>query len=216
MRDIKITSIRVFLPITPPVYRISDSPPSIRILGSRFSEARYVYLNDIEVIVFAIISDGELIAQIPDLIGNNPITKVVVAGESFTAQETNLLHFDLGNTFRSLSGLQRLVQHFVKVLLQAPGSNKFNPLQGGGLLKMIGQNTINEGKSVVADVIDSVTRTKNDIISDQNKDKNIPMDERLLNVTIDNVYIADDKVSLILTLTLTNSIGSSLNTNLSL
>lgn len=216
MKDIKVTSIRTYLPVIPPVFRISDKPPAIKIVGERFLEAKYVYLNEIQVDNFAIVSNKEIIAQIPELIKNQPITKVTVAAEAFKVQEENLIYFDLGSTYRSISGIQKLVQHFVKLLLQAPGTNIFNAFQGGGLLSMIGQQTITNGRSVVADVIDSINRTKTDIISIQNKNKRIPLEERLLDVSINNIYIGEDKVSLYVNLTLTSMSGAAAPINFGL
>jgi len=213
MKDIKVISIRTNLPIALPVKKIKDNPLTLEIHGSRFNLANHVYINELEV-AFTIISNQIIVVKVPTNIKQQSISSIAVTTEIPVLNQKNLIHFEFGNAFRSLDGFQRLIQHFVKILLQAPGSNIFNKTEGGGLLSFIGQNTINNGVPITSDIMDGVIRTKNIIIARQNARQGIPLDERLLDASVDNVSFGADKTSVVLGITLRNMAGTSLSTSL--
>lgn len=215
MKDIKVISIRTSLPISFPVTKISDNPLTLEIRGSGFLRAKYVYLNDFFITTFSIISDQLITVEVPSILAQKDIKRIQVLSDSPVVNKKNALYFEMPDTIQSVEGFQRTIQHFVKLLMQTPGSNAFNINEGGGLLQIIGKNTVNEGVSVTTDVIDGINRTKEIIIAKQNKLKNIPLNERLMTVTINAVSIKN-KTDLLIELTLTNMSGTSLNASLSL
>lgn len=215
MKDVKVTTIRIDLPIAFPVRQLRDNPLTLEIRGSRFNVAKFVYINDLAIPNFTIVNNNVIIVEVPSIIKRKDISSISVVSEKAIANQKHLIHFEFGSSFRSVSGLQRLVQHFVKELLQEPGSNAFDQDAGGGLLSMIGKSTVNDGVPATSDIIDGVNRVKNNIIKRQGKRNNIPLDERLLNVSINSVKFKD-KVSIELILTLTNMAGTTIDTALSL
>lgn len=216
MKDLLVTSVRASLPIKGKVDVLSNNPIILNIYGDKFQQARFVFINDIEITTFSIITNNQLQVVVPSTITLQQIKSISVLSELFVLDKTNLIYFDLGNTVRSLTGIQKLVQQFVKLLLQSPGTNLFNKDAGGGLLNMIGKNTDGMSQPITSDIVDSVNRTKNYIIAKQSKNKRIPLDERLMDVSVNGISVGQDKVSVSVNLILTNMTGRASSALLSL
>ncbi len=188
MIDLQILTIRDLLPITNVDFASRVSPPSIIIVGSRMDQASSVFVNDAESPEFAVLSANRLIAQIPASERSSIIRKVSVIATSPAINRRSLLLFEITSSIRGISGIEKLVQAYCKQLLQSPGTDKFRPEEGGGLLKLIGRN-VSKGdtKNLQASVIGAIGRARDQVIARQNLDRRIPSDERLLSVTADSV-----------------------------
>lgn len=188
MIDIKILTIKDLLPITKVEYATKVVPLSLLITGDNMSQASTVYVNDIEVKEFAIVSKTRLLAQVPTSEKDTVLRKVAVIATTAAVNRRSLLHFEVSSTIRSISGIERLVQAFCKQLVQTPGSDKFRPEEGGGLMKIVGRNVSKgDSKNVQAAVINSISRSRDQLIARQNSDRRIPADERLLTATAEAV-----------------------------
>lgn len=188
MRDIKVLTIRDLLPIVKVEFVANFVPLSLTIIGEKMDQATTVYINDVEAPEFLVVSKNRLVAQVPGSEVRSVINKVAVVAEKPSADRSSLLHFEMAGTFRSFQGIERLVQHFCKLLLQSPGSDKFSPDEGGGLLKIVGRNVSRgDSKSLQAAVVTAVSRTRDQILSRQAKNSRIPSDERLLSATTEAV-----------------------------
>lgn len=188
MRDIKILTIRDLLPIVKVEFVANLVPLSLTIIGEKMEQATTVYINDVEAPEFLVVSKNRLVAQVPSSEVKSVINKVAVVAEKPSADRNSLLHFEMPGTFRSFQGIERLVQHFCKLLLQSPGSDKFSPNEGGGLLKIVGRNVSRgDSKSLQASVVTAVSRTRDQILSRQAKNSRIPSDERLLSASTEAV-----------------------------
>lgn len=188
MKDIKILTIRDLLPISKVNFVADLVPLSLNIIGEKMDQATTVFINDVEAPEFMVVSRNRLVAQVPDSEVKSIINKVVVIAEKPSAERSSLLHFEMAGTFRSFQGIERVLQHFCKLLLQSPGSDKFTPGEGGGLLKIVGRNVSrNDSKSLQAAVVGAVSRTRDQILSRQSSNSRIPSDERLLSVTTEAV-----------------------------
>lgn len=216
MKELSVTSVRASLPIKGKITILSKDPIILAIYGEKFQQARFVFINDIELSTFNIISNSQIQVTVPSTIPLDQIKTISVLSELFVLDKTNLIYFDLGNTIKSLTGIQKLVQQFIKLLLQSPGTNLFNKDAGGGLLSMIGKNTDGLVKPVTSDIVDAVNRTKNYIIAKQSRNKRIPLDERLMDVAVNGISVGSDKVSVSVNLLLTNMTGRSSSASLSI
>jgi len=216
MKDLLVTSVRASLPIKGKVNIVSKNPVILNVYGDKFQQARFVFINDIEVPTFNIITNSQIQITVPSSIPLQQIKSISILSELFVLDKTNLIYFDLGNSVRSLTGIQKLVQQFIKLLLQAPGTNLFNKDAGGGLLNMIGKNTDGMSQPITSDIVDAVNRTKNYIIAKQSKNKRIPLDERLMDVAVNGISVGQDKVSVSVNLVLTNMTGRASSALLSL
>jgi len=186
--DLKLMSIKDLLPITGTSFVQGLVPRSISIKGLLFSQAQEVFINGSPSPEFMAVSDQEIIAQIPFGMENSTISQLAVLAESPSKDRSSLLHFEIGKTFKPLRGIERLVQLFCKILMQTPGSDRFAPSIGGGLLALAGQNIDKgEGKALSASISGAVSRTRDQIIGIQNKLPRTPPDERLLNASTEAV-----------------------------
>ena len=216
MKELSVTSVRASLPIKGKITILSKDPIILAIYGEKFQQARFVFINDIELSTFNIISNTQIQITVPSILPLDQIKTISVLSELFVLDKTNLIYFDLGNTIKSLTGIQKLVQQFIKLLLQSPGTNLFNKDAGGGLLSMIGKNTDGLTQPITSDIVDAVNRTKNYIIAKQSKNKRIPLDERLMDVSVNGISVGSDKVSVSVNLLLTNMTGRSYSASLSI
>lgn len=188
MIDIKILSIQDLLPVNGLSYATGITPVSLVITGSSYLGATSVYVNDLQVSEFIIVSDNKIIAQLPSGAVGSVIRKVAVIAEKPTVNRASLLQFDLGSSFSLLQGIERLVQIFCKILIQTPGSDKFYPSLGGGLLTVVGSNVSrSDVKGMQASVVSAVSKTRDQILGIQSKNKSIPSDERLLSADASGV-----------------------------
>jgi hypothetical protein len=188
VKDIKLLTIRDLLPISKVEFVRDFTPLSLAIIGEKMDQATTVYINDVEAPEFVVMSRNRIMAQVPSSEVLSIINKVVVVAEKPSADRSSLLHFEMLGTFRSLQGIERLVQHFCKLLLQSPGSDKFIPAEGGGLLKIVGRNVSkNDSKSLQASVVGAVSRTRDQILTRQASNSRIPSDERLLSASTEAV-----------------------------
>ena len=216
MKELSVTSVRASLPIKGKITILPKDPIILAIYGEKFQQARFVFINDIELSTFNIISNTQIQITVPSILPLDQIKTISVLSELFVLDKTNLIYFDLGNTIKSLTGIQKLVQQFIKLLLQSPGTNLFNKDAGGGLLSMIGKNTDGLTQPITSDIVDAVNRTKNYIIAKQSRNKRIPLDERLMDVSVNGISVGSDKVSVSVNLLLTNMTGRSSSASLSI
>lgn len=187
MKDLKILSIRDLLTLTGAQYA-NVTPLSLTLTGEKFNDATKVLINDLEAPEFIVLSDNRILAQVPDSQRASPITKIAVLANRPSTTRSSLLHFEVPTSIGVLSGIERLVQLFCKILMQTPGSDKFRPSEGGGLMNMVGRNISHtDSKALQSSVLASISRTKDQILSYQSQNARIPADERLLTAQADTV-----------------------------
>lgn len=184
MKDIKVIAIKNILTVNR-VERVPNFLPStIALTGLKFLQATEVIINDIPVSEFMVVSATRILAQVPDSQVNATIRKVTVLATKPFPDRKSLLLFEVGE-IRSLQGLERLVQHFTKILIQTPGSDSFNPTEGGGVLSLIGTVVGRKDSATLrASVVSAVGRTRDQIVTKQSRTPQIPPDERLLRADI--------------------------------
>lgn len=188
MTDLKILTIMDLLPVVAVEFAQGISPLSLLITGSSLDQATTVQINDIAAPEFMILSPTRILAQVPPSQASYIVRKVAVIAEVPSLNRRSILHFEVPGSIKGLAGLEKLVQLFCKLLLQSPGSDRFNTSLGGGLLKTIGRNVSkNDASNLQASVVGAVSRTKEQILSLQGSNSRIPADERLMNVTTDAV-----------------------------
>jgi len=188
MIDLKIISIRDLLPVTGASFLKGMTPVSLELKGDLFNQASEVLINGIPSPEFISLSDSRIIAQVPIGLEGSVINQLAVIAESPSKNRSSLLNFTIGKSIKPLSGIQRLVQLFCKILLQTPGSDKFDPSLGAGLLGLLGQtSSIGGAQSITAAISNAVTKARDQILTLQNNIPRIPPDERLLNASTEAV-----------------------------
>ncbi len=188
MIDLKVLKIQDLLPVAAAEFARGISPLSVVIQGEDFDQATQVLINDVVAPEYMILSKSRIIAEVPSSERSSVVRKLAVIAEKPSASRSSLLHFDVGMSIKGIKGLEKLVQIFCKLLLQSPGSDKFSPEDGGGLLSAVGKNiSRHDTKSVQAIVVSAVNRTRDQILAKQSRINRLPSDERLLTARLDAV-----------------------------
>lgn len=188
MIDLKILLIRDILVIQSVEYAKNFSPLSLIIQGEHFDQATQVLVNDIAAPEFIVLSPSRLMAQVPTSERSSVLSKLQVLADKPSMNRSSLLSFDVGGSIKGIKGIERLVQVFIKLILQTPGSDKFNPSEGGGLLSVIGRNiSRSDTKGVQATIVGAVGRARDQILAKQGRNHRIPSDERLLSAITEAV-----------------------------
>lgn len=195
-------------------------PRSLRIVGrGGFNTAQRVVINDYGLDNFTLVSDTVIVVDLPDLFEDVPaaqMTFAVVSGQ-YTGIGKARLVFGPTLHVRKVSGLQKLIQQVVKVLLSKIGSNKFNPGQGGGLVEALGDNLSPSGKSKIsAAVAMAITNTEAQVIAAQTGALSISASERLLSFTLVGIEFVGESQSVNAILKLTSYAGRTVSFPLTL
>lgn len=216
MIDLKILTIMDLLTISGARYAPGIVPRSLIIEGQNFNEATKVLINDQEAPEFIIVNSGQLMAQVPNGEVNKILSKVAVLAEKPSANRSSILSFSLGNTFKSLEGFERMVQIFLKMLLQTPGSDRFAKEIGGGLLSLTGQTYSGDSaKAIQASAVTAVNRTRDQLAAVQGRNTRIPNDEKILTASVEAVGFNDTTTTLLMRVLLTAVSGRQALANLS-
>jgi hypothetical protein len=181
MVDLQFIEIRDVLKLTSVANVTGASPPTLLIKGVDFNSAQDVYINEVLSPDVVITSAKSLLAQIPPSQVGLAVTSVVVSSNRLTMTDRSFITFGLGNTPRTVDGFTRLIQMFLKIMLQAPGTDIFAPKIGGGLLRAVGQLIGNPSSStLVADFKRANDEARRQILSLQAGNPKLGITERLL------------------------------------
>ena len=166
--------------------RVLPGPPrSVAVVGADFRSVDEVLVNMSPSPSVVVVSKNELLAQVPDAIGQDRIHTVQVLSKKLTLSERSQLRIRIGRTPGRITGIMRLMQLFLRILFTTPGRDIFAPNLGGGALKNIGATFgAQEGSDIVNDFVIAVDTTSRQIIAIQGRSSNIPRDERLLGAKV--------------------------------
>ena len=186
------------------------TPRSVDIIGRDFRNVEQVLLNGFDSPEFVVLSTTRLIAEVPAAIATEPVRDVFVLSNTLTFTDRSLVEFTFGTRPRSVTGILRLMQTFIRILFRTPGSNIFRRRLGGGLRKHIG-STIGRGQGnrsrVAGEVSIAVTRTRQQIINVQSPDRSIPPSERLAGAELTGLTVDPPNGQLLMTVLLTSHSG---------
>ena len=197
MNDLRILEIRDILPLTNVVPARGVSPRSIVVTGQDFNNAYEVLINETKSPSVIIVNSTRLMAQVPVSVGAAAIRTVTVTSHRLTGTRSSKITFGIGDTTHMVSGIERLIQTFIKMLLTTPGSDVFAKNIGGGLLRTIARQTARGGGSMVSDFHMGVERTRRQIMTLQANDKTIALSERLLFARIVEAQFVQQELALV-------------------
>jgi len=164
---------------------LPDSVPvSLRIQGGPFVALDEILINNVASPSFIQVNDREVWAQVPEGMEGSNVTVAVLSQNLLNADHVQL-RFRLGKQTRKVSGLARLVQMFVRVLLMSPGSNLLNPALGGGLLRALRSSyNPNQLQGLQTEVYLAVQRASEQLMTLQAREVRTPREERLLSAKV--------------------------------
>ncbi len=180
------------------------SPRTLMIRGTDFRAVEQVLIHGYNSPEFIVVSQTELLAQVPSALVDTTIYDVTVMSSNFTLTDRSLLTLDVGSRVRRVSGILRLLQTYIRMLIRTQGTNIFNKQLGGSMMKSIGTNVT---QSAISDVSVAISKTTADIIAQQSLIKEIPPTERLLSATVSGFYADPENTTIFATITITNHSG---------
>jgi len=189
------------------------SPRTLRVIGSEgFSHAQSVLINGYPTVSFQLISDTVLLVNVGAFFDGTPVTSMAVTVVSATMTGTRSVRLVLGPSVRlgSVSGVQKLVQHVVKVLLTNVGSNRFRPGAGGGLLRMTAFDLSPDARpKIVAGISHALSATEKQIVASNSTERSLPASERLLGLSLGDVTFNENTLEATASIRLTTYGGES-------
>ena len=193
----------------------SSDVPALEIFGQDFSAVDEVLINDQASPFVEIHSRTRLSAQVPPSVRLQDISSVNVVSKRLASIETSILRFQISKSPAKCSGIMKLMQLYVKLLLTTPGSDIFDPQLGGGVLGMLdasfsgqaGQGLINQFTVASGNVV-------RQIIAIQGRQPYLPPNEKLLSANIVSAKFSTAQGALLVTVELLSQAGRSALANL--
>lgn len=208
MYDIQVVFPQVSIDLTRARELPGISPRIIEIIGDDFRSVDEVFINEMVSPSTTIVSKNRMLAQVPDELQYNRISSLEVVSNRLTLSPRSLLKFKVGSAPQRVTGMMRLIQFFLGVFFQSPGSDIFEPNVGGGALKVIGA-TIGAASiaNTIADLTVAVSQTTRQILAIQARGGRIPREEKLLNARVTGTGFNRNETALLLGIDLQNQSG---------
>lgn len=191
---------------------------AVKVTGKKMDAAAIVLINNIESPSFFVISKSELVAEVPSIVvdSDDIIRSVAVLSSRSSNTERSVVNFRIGGHLTKVSGIQRLVQRYILMLLTSPGSDLFDPELGGGLQDLIG--TVASGPSSDHAVSGSVARAVNKATEDlqrvQGSSPFLDPSEKLVSADIMGTFFDPRTTVLAVQIQLNSAAGRSAVANL--
>lgn len=187
MIDVQVVEVRDILPVNSVYIAEDEDPPTLVIRGQDFSNAKTVLINNVQAESVVIESSTQITAVVPfELVVN--ITSVAVISNRLTNTERSTITFNISDQPKGVQGIERLIQKFLKILMQSSGRDIWSRETGGGLLDLIGKTfgkggggvTAAASSTLAADMQVAVDRTRRQMVSIQANSPSTNSSERLL------------------------------------
>lgn len=197
---------------------IRPGPPRVvDVTGADFRSVDEVLVNKVASPSVVVLSKTRLVAQVPDSLLDQRILSITVLSRRLTLSAKSVLRFRIGRTPGKVSGVLRLVQKFLKLLLTTPGTDIFNRQAGGGALRNVGQTFgVEEGSNVLNNLVIAIDTTTRQIIALQSRNPSLPREERLLSAKILRAGFNKEESAIDVAVEITSQAGSAATANLEL
>lgn len=183
---------------------------TLDIYGDDFRSADEVLMNEVVSPSFVIVAKNRILAEVPQALKDSTISSISVLSKRLTITPRSYIRFRIGRTPSKVRGILRLMQLFLRLLFQTPGTDIFSPKLGGGALVHIGQSvSVENGTDMVGDFIVSVDNTTKQIIQIQGRDQSIPPDERLLEAKVLSAGFNKNETAIIASIEIVSQAGRS-------
>ena len=191
------------------------STPTLEVIGQDFSAVDEVLINDQVCPYFETLSKTKLIAQLPQTVGAREISSVNVVSRRLTMTEASVLRFQISPTPAKCTGIFKLMQLYVKLMLTTPGTDIFHPQLGGGILTILGSSfSSQEGRNIINQFVVANDTVSRQIMAIQGRQPRLPLDEKLLSVRVASSNFSPAHGALVVTVELTSQAGRSAVANL--
>lgn len=198
---IELSSVQVLFGVT---------PRTLDVLGDDFRAVDEVRVNDVVAPNVVVLNKKRMLVRVPEVLEQTAVSSVSVTSNSIYVSNKSILKFRVGRVTSKVSGVQRLMQVFLKVLFTTPGRDIFAPKIGAAALKNLGVTFGAEGsKQLVSDFVIAVATAARQIVAIQSRDPSIPFDERLLSAKVLAAKYSKVEEALIVSVELLSQTGRS-------
>ncbi len=128
----------------------AGTPGYIRLIGPNLGTASEVRLNSLVTTDIVVVSENQIDVALPEALFRVPIRDIEVKSLDFTGRAVASLSFELDVNAPTVEGLAKLVQNFLCLLQQTPGSDAFHQDEGGGLHSILGKSVNKDARSTSA------------------------------------------------------------------
>jgi hypothetical protein len=161
--------------------------------GRHFDRAVSVLLNGVSL-QFTIRSPARILATLPDSMTQVQVRSLYIITDSDTFTNSSLYEYVVGTRSETVTGVRKVTQQFIKLLMTTPGSDTFDTSSGGGLSKLPGQLQRNP-HAVLATIAQSIIKVANEL-RDSQQGTRLPPSEKLRSIDIVELSFAKgDKTS---------------------
>lgn len=179
--------------------------PAIVVSGNNMGSASSVTVNGVPCKDIAVVSNEKVLVSLPRNLWLDPIDDISVFGSNDRGSIKTRLGFTIDNG-KKTEGLQKLIQWFIKLLLQTPGSDSFDPI-GGGLLSLVGRTyDMDSVSNVRRQLVLNTAIIAGELVKRQTNSK-APLSERLNAVDILDVDFNSPTATIFIRLALSNQLG---------
>lgn len=197
MVDLQVIEIRDVLKVTGVRPVVGFSPRTVQVFGKDFRNVYEVLVNDAVSPSVFVITNQEMLVQVPPSLGRAPVRTVQAISNKLTNTDRSKITFRIGDTTHGISGMERLIQTFIKMLLQTPGRDIFAWKLGGGVLRSVARQTTRGGGSMVADLTVGVERVSRQLMNLQSANSSLPLSERLLFARVIDARFIQSELALV-------------------
>lgn len=201
MIDLSIIEIRDMLPVKNIKLAHGVVPKSYYVVGVDMRNAYQVFLDETKCPQVVEIDSRTLLVQAPAQLTMSPRSVIVISNRLTNNTGRSRISFSLGDTTHFTSGLERLIQTFMKLLLQTPGTDAWQPKLGGGVLRAAGKiGGTARVNTIVSDVQLGVERSRQQLIGLQANQPQLAISERLLYAKLLEARFSPQEQSLFCTI----------------
>jgi len=192
-----------------------SDPPVLDVFGQDFRAVDEVVINDLLSPGWNALSKTRLLVILPEGLTPAQVTSINVTSRKLVVTDKSILKFRVSSTPAKVTGILRLMQLYVKLMLTTPGSDIFNKKAGGGLLSFIGSTAYGaEGGDLVRRFVIANDQVSRQIIAIQSRQPSLPPDEKLLAAKVLSARFSISQSALMASTELTTQAGRSAATNL--
>lgn len=187
-KDLQLIAVQDTIPVLFLQYVAGAAVPTLELKGRDFRNVSEVFINGSPSPSFIVMSDTRMLAQVPNSQTGASIDRVLVLSSTFTRTERSVIRFRLSPLSKGISGIEKLVQLFIRTFFTTPGRNIFNKADGGGALSLVGKVAGQYQQSeLTGGFARSVDSTTSQILAAQSSMQGLPPDERLAAADLQGV-----------------------------
>lgn len=181
---------------------------TLDVRGEDFRSVDEVLLNEVPSPSVVVLSQTRMLVQVPEPLKYDRITSISVTSARLTLSARSLLRFKIGTAPQRVSGMLRLMQMFLKLLFQTPGTDVFEPALGGGALRAIGASfSKGQAPMILADLVVAVSSTERQMIAIQARQSRLPREEKLLSAKVTGSGFNPLETALLVSMEIRNQAG---------